>query len=103
MSLQLIGFSSLREKVLKLAHDSLMAGHLGIRKTLNRVVAELFRRDVCGDEAMFCRSCDICQRSVWEYIYILNMIDNATWYPEAVALLSIGTERFAEALVGRNI
>ena len=27
------------------------------------------------------------------------MIDNATWYPEAAALLSIGTERFAEALV----
>ena len=31
--------------------------------------------------------------------YILTMIDYATWYPEAVALPSIETERIAEALV----
>ena len=34
-SLQLIVPSSFGEKVLKLGHESLMAGHLGIKKNLN--------------------------------------------------------------------
>ena len=63
-SLQLIVPSSFREKVLKLAHESLMAGHLGIKKTLNRILAELFWPGVCGDVTRFCRSCDICQRTI---------------------------------------
>ena len=41
-SLQLVVPSSFRQKVLKLVHESLMAGHLGIKKTLNRILAELF-------------------------------------------------------------
>ena len=64
VSLQLIVPTSFREKVLKLAHESLMAGHLGIRKTLNRVVAEFFWPGVCGDVTRFCKSCDICQRTI---------------------------------------
>ena len=47
-----------------LAHESLMAGHLGIRKTIDRVVAEFFWPGVCGDVTRFCKSCDICQRTV---------------------------------------
>ena len=64
VSLQLIVPTNFREKVLKLAHESLMAGHLGIRKTLNRVVAEFFWPGVCGDVTRFCKSCDICQRTI---------------------------------------
>ena len=64
VSLQLIVPTSFREKVLKLAHESLMAGHSGIRKTLNRVVAEFFWPGVCGDVTRFCKSCDICQRTI---------------------------------------
>ena len=64
VSLQLIVPTSFREKVLKLAHESLMAGHLGIRKTLNRVVAEFFWPGVCGDVTRFFKSCDICQRTI---------------------------------------
>ena len=41
-----------------------MAGHLGIRKTLNRVVAEFLWPGVCGDVTRFCKSCDICQRTI---------------------------------------
>ena len=61
---QLVVPSSLTDRVMTLAHESLMAGHLGIRKTIDRVVAELFWPGVCGDVTRFCKSCDICQRTV---------------------------------------
>ena len=38
-----------------------MTEHLGIKKTLDRVVSEFFWPGVCGDVARFCQSCDICQ------------------------------------------
>ena len=41
-----------------------MSGHLGIKKTLDRVVAEFFWPGICGDVARFCKSCDICQRTI---------------------------------------
>ena len=41
-----------------------MAGHLGIPKTIDRVVVESFWPGVCGDVTWFCKSCDICQRTV---------------------------------------
>ena len=47
-----------------LAHESLMAGHLGIRKTIDWVVAEFFWPGVCGDVTRFCKSCHICQSTV---------------------------------------
>ena len=54
-----------REKVLRLAHETLMSGHLDIKKTLDRVVSEFFFwPGVCGDVARFCKSCDICQRTI---------------------------------------
>ena len=61
---QLFVPSSLTNRVMTLAHESLMAGHLGIRKTVDRVVAEFFWPGVCGDVTRFCKSCDICQRTV---------------------------------------
>ena len=43
-----------------MAHEcALMAGHLGIRKTLNKVVAEIFRPGDCGDITRCYRSCDM--------------------------------------------
>ena len=103
-----------------------MSGHLGIKKTLDRVVSEFYWPRVCGDVARFCKSCDICQRTIQKDCvtklpfgkmplidtpfkrvavdivgtikphsdkksrYILTMID------EAVALVSIETERVVE-------
>ena len=63
-TLQLVVPSSLTDKVMTLAHESLMAGHLGIRKTIDRVVAEFFWPCICDDVTQFCKSCDICQRIV---------------------------------------
>ena len=61
---QLVVPSSLTNKVMTLDHESLMAGHLGVRKTIYRVVAEFFWPCICGDMTRFSKSCDICQRTV---------------------------------------
>ena len=61
---QLVVPSSLTNKVMTLAHESLIAGHLGIRKRIDRVVAEFFWPGICGDVTCFCKSCNICQRTV---------------------------------------
>ena len=42
VTLQLVVPVGFREKVLRLAHETLFAEHLGIKKTLDRVVSELF-------------------------------------------------------------
>ena len=42
VTLQLVVPEGFREKVMRLAHEALMSGHLGTKKTLDRVVAEFF-------------------------------------------------------------
>ena len=42
VTLQLVVPEGFREKVMRLAHETLMSGHLGTKKTLDRVVAEFF-------------------------------------------------------------
>ena len=63
-TLQLVVPSSLTDKVMTLAHESLMAGHLGIRKTTDQVVVEFFWPGIWGDVTRFCKSCGICQRTI---------------------------------------
>ena len=62
--MQLVIPENFREKVLRLAHETLMSGHLGIKKTMDRVLTEFFWPGVCGDVSRFCKSCDICQRTI---------------------------------------
>ena len=53
---------SCRKLVLKLAHESLLAGHFSHRKTESRI-AEIFYWPRMGtDVRNYCRSCDKCQR-----------------------------------------
>ena len=52
------------ERVLRLAHDTLVTEHLGIKQTLDRVVSEFYWPGVCGDVGRFCKSCDVCQRTI---------------------------------------
>ena len=63
-TLQLVVPFSLTNKVMTLAHESLMSGHLGNQKTIDRVVAEFFWPGICSEVTWLCESCDICQRSV---------------------------------------
>ena len=67
VTLQLVVPEGFREKVLRLAHETLLAEHLGIKKTLDRVVSQFvcfFWPGVCADVARFCKSCNICQRTI---------------------------------------
>lgn len=61
---QLILPSSLRNRVIKLAHESIMSGHQGITKTKDRVLAQFWYPGITADIERFCKSCDICQRTV---------------------------------------
>ena len=42
LTLQFVIPESFREKVLRFAHETLMSGHLGIKKTMGRVLTEFF-------------------------------------------------------------
>ncbi|XP_067944465.1 uncharacterized protein [Watersipora subatra] len=54
----------LRSKVLQLAHDGPLAGHLGVKKTINRIQTQFYWPGMHGDTTRFCKSCDICQRTI---------------------------------------
>ena len=54
LTLQRVIPESFREKVLRLAHETFMSGHLGIKKTMDRVLTEFFWPGVCGDVSRFC-------------------------------------------------
>lgn len=60
---QLVVPKRFRNKVLSLAHESIMTGHLGISRTTSKVLAEFYWPGVQADVRRFCRSCDICQRT----------------------------------------
>lgn len=53
-----------RETVLRIAHESIMAGHMGIARTTERVWSEFFWPGGKADISRYCKSCDICQRTV---------------------------------------
>ncbi|XP_078336880.1 uncharacterized protein LOC144626502, partial [Crassostrea virginica] len=61
---QLVVPQKFREDVMRIAHDSLLAGHLGIQRTVTKVTSEFFWPGVQSDVRRFCQSCDICQRTL---------------------------------------
>ena len=61
---QLVVPSPHRMTVMKLAHDCVLSGHLGIKKTTDRVLSNFYWPGVQGDVGRYCRSCDVCQRTV---------------------------------------
>ena len=50
-----------RKHVLTLAHDDKLSGHLGIRKTYDRVLRHFFWPNLKSDVVWFCASCHTCQ------------------------------------------
>ncbi|XP_033726122.1 uncharacterized protein LOC117315829 [Pecten maximus] len=52
-----------REKVMSLAHESIVGGHLGIQKTIDRISTSFYWPGMTSDVTRYCRSCDICQRT----------------------------------------
>ena len=60
---QLVLPKLLREGVIEVAHDSILGGHLGTQKTLDRVLSNFYWPGINGDVKRFCASCDKCQRT----------------------------------------
>lgn len=89
---QLIVPKKYRNAVMKLAHETIMAGHLGIKKTTDRLISEFYWPgvDLVGP---------LEPRITKGNKYILTLVDYATRYLEAVPLPGLETERVAEALV----
>ena len=54
----------LRNRVMKLSHESLMGGHQGVTRTLDRINAHFWWPGMTEEVQRYCRSCDICQRTV---------------------------------------
>ena len=60
---QLVLPSKLRGGVLEVAHDSILGGHLGTQKTLDRVLSNFYWMGIHDDVTRYCQSCDTCQRT----------------------------------------
>ena len=52
-----------RKQVMKLAHESIVGGHLGAKKTVDRITSNFHCPGVVADVTRFCRSCDICHQA----------------------------------------
>ena len=50
-----------RGDIMSLAHDTPMAGHLGINKTYNRILSHFYWPKLRKDVSEFCKSCHVCQ------------------------------------------
>ena len=48
---------------MEVAHDSIFGGHLGIKKTKDRIQTNFYWPGMQGDITSFCRSCDVCQKT----------------------------------------
>ena len=59
---QLVTPKPLQKEVLRLAHDSAMAGHQGTSKTQDRIWSQFYWPGMCADVRRYVASCDRCQR-----------------------------------------
>ena len=48
---------------MEVAHDSILGGHLGIKKTKDHIQTNFYWPGMQGDVTSFCRSCDVCQKT----------------------------------------
>ena len=61
--MQVVVPSKFRNQVMKLAHESNFGGHLGNKKTRDRIQSNFFRPGMHADVGRYCRSCGPCQRT----------------------------------------
>ena len=62
-SKQIMVPKTLRRKVMEIALDSIFRGHLGIKKTKDRIQTNFYWPGMQGDITSFFRSCDVCQKT----------------------------------------
>ena len=79
-----------RKMVLNLAHETPMAGHLGVNKTHRRVLDHFYWPGASKDVKDFCRSCHTCQ-----------VVGKANQKPKAVPLepIPMAKEPFSHVII----
>ncbi|XP_041467467.1 uncharacterized protein LOC121417796 [Lytechinus variegatus] len=50
-----------RRQILKVSHETDLGGHLGVNKTVNRILKHFFWPGLRSDVSEFCRACHACQ------------------------------------------
>ena len=55
---------NLRIRVVEVAHDSIFGGHLGVKKTKDRIQTNFYWPRMHKNVSGFCQSCDVCQKTV---------------------------------------
>ena len=55
---------SLRKCVISIAHDTITGGHLGIRKTREKITSNFNWPGIDGNIARYCHLCNVCQKTV---------------------------------------
>ncbi len=53
-----------RKQVMKIAHEAILGGHQGSKKTLDRISCNFYWPGIGADIRRYCQSCDICQRTI---------------------------------------
>ena len=49
---------------MSIAHDTTTGGHLGTRKTREKIMNNFYWPGIDGDVTMYCHSCNVCQKTV---------------------------------------
>ena len=52
-----------QKKIMQLAHETPMSGHLGFKKTPERIRQNFSWYGITKDVREFCKTCDICQKT----------------------------------------
>ncbi|XP_071964120.1 uncharacterized protein [Antedon mediterranea] len=90
---QLVVPADYRRQVMRQAHETLLGGHQGVKKTTDKVLTTFWWPGVTADITRYCRSCDICQRTVQK--------GRVTKVPlGSMPLIEVPFERIAVDIVG---
>ena len=54
----------LRRPIMEVAHGSIISGHMGIKKTTDKIQSAFYWPGIQGDVTRFCKSCDVCQKTI---------------------------------------
>ena len=61
---QVVVPSEHRKRVMSLAHESIVGGHLAAKQTIDRISTSFHWPGITSGVTRFCRSCEICQKTV---------------------------------------
>ena len=62
--IQLVVPTEMRMQVMKVGHETIMAGHLATRKSVDRIQRHFYWPGLQSDVHRFCQSCDTCQKTI---------------------------------------